>query len=259
MQKDWQYRSNLSDEGVCRMNAIIAPIGGGGNHIRWLCLLDQSFDLKKITEKDKFDFILNDVYNDDRNWHNWLQFEWTWRDEVDNIINHQHYLPKAQKNLNFNKILYINANGENCYKHYIKFNSSLNGYGKYQFIKEINVCNIVYEHYLKNYYGEKIGPKTAEMVYDTLLRNKIADESMKTFAIKEIELLSNFSRKCFLSIDFDSFYKNPLDNKIIKEINEFFSIDIPFDQATEVHNKWISLNKKAELEIVDDLKKLYGN
>jgi len=226
------------------MNAIIAPIGGGGNHIRWLCLLDQSFDLKKITEKDKFDFILNDVYNDDRNWHNWLQFEWTWRNEVDNIINHQHYLPKAQKNLNFNKILYINANGENCYKHYIKFNSSLNGYEKYQFIKEINVCNIVYQHYLKNYYGEKIGPKTAEMVYDTLLRNKIADESMKTFAIKEIELLSNFSRKCFLSIDFDSFYKNPLDNKIIGEINEFFSIDIPFDQATEVHNKWISLNKK---------------
>ncbi|MDC0861115.1 trigger factor [Alphaproteobacteria bacterium] len=44
------------------------------------------------------------------------------------------------------------------------------------------------QQYLKTYYGEKIDQKTAEMGYATLLRNKIADESMKTFKIKEIEL-----------------------------------------------------------------------
>ena len=44
------------------------------------------------------------------------------------------------------------------------------------------------QEYLKTYYGEKIDQKTAEMGYATLLRNKIADESMKTFKIKETKL-----------------------------------------------------------------------
>ena len=42
--------------------------------------------------------------------------------------------------------------------------------------------------YLKTYYGEKIDQKTAEMGYATLLRNKIADESLKTFKIKKTKL-----------------------------------------------------------------------
>jgi len=207
------------------MNVILAPVGGAVNHIRWLCLLDQSFNIKKITQKDKFDFILNDVYSDDRTWHNWLLFEWVWRNEIDDVIYlHNSKIPKPQKNFNFNKILHINANGGNCYRHYVKFNSSLNNKKRDNFIRRINFSNIVY----KNQSDKKLN--------------------------------QNFGHKCtFLSIDFDYFYKNNLDNKIIEEINSFFSIDIPFDQATEVHNKWISLNKKAELEIVDDLKKLYGN
>ncbi len=51
------------------------------------------------------------------------------------------------------------------------------------------------QQYLKTYYGEKIDQKTAEMGYATLMRNKIADESMKTFKIKETELsLSEFMK-----------------------------------------------------------------
>ena len=38
------------------------------------------------------------------------------------------------------------------------------------------------------YYGEKIDQRTAETAYGTLLRNKIADQSMKTFKIKETKL-----------------------------------------------------------------------
>jgi hypothetical protein len=44
------------------------------------------------------------------------------------------------------------------------------------------------QEYLKTYYGEKIDQKTAEMGYATLLRNKIADESLKAFKIKETKL-----------------------------------------------------------------------
>jgi trigger factor len=41
---------------------------------------------------------------------------------------------------------------------------------------------------VQKYYGEKIDQRTAETAYGTLLRNKIADHSMKTFKIKETKL-----------------------------------------------------------------------
>ena len=68
------------------MNGIVAHIGGCGNHIRWLCLLDQTFDISSITKKDKFDFILNEVYGKDRTWHNWLTYEWKWRELLNKIF-----------------------------------------------------------------------------------------------------------------------------------------------------------------------------
>ena len=44
------------------------------------------------------------------------------------------------------------------------------------------------QEYVKKFYGEKIDQRTAETAYGTLLRNKIADKSMKTFKIKETKL-----------------------------------------------------------------------
>ena len=59
------------------MRTVVAPIGGAGNHVRWLCLLDKGFDLKSITKTSasNFDFILNTVYNEKRNNDNWLTIE----------------------------------------------------------------------------------------------------------------------------------------------------------------------------------------
>ena len=44
------------------------------------------------------------------------------------------------------------------------------------------------QEHVQKYYGEKIDQRTAETAYGTLLRNKIADQSMKTFKIKETKL-----------------------------------------------------------------------
>ncbi|MDA9601237.1 trigger factor [Alphaproteobacteria bacterium] len=44
------------------------------------------------------------------------------------------------------------------------------------------------QEHIQKYYGEKIDQRTAETAYGTLLRNKIADLSMKTFKIKETKL-----------------------------------------------------------------------
>ncbi|MDA8695299.1 hypothetical protein N9M32_04045, partial [Alphaproteobacteria bacterium] len=47
--------------------------------------------------------------------------------------------------------------------------------------------NELQEH-IQKYYGEKVDQRAAETAYGTLLRNKIADNSMKTFKIKETKL-----------------------------------------------------------------------
>ena len=44
------------------------------------------------------------------------------------------------------------------------------------------------QEHIQKYYGEKIDQRTAETAYGTLFRNKIADQSMKTFKIKETKL-----------------------------------------------------------------------
>ena len=53
---------------------------------------------------------------------------------------------------------------------------------------KVQVDQTELQEYVKKYYGEKIDQRTAETAYGTLLRNKIADESMKTFKIKETKL-----------------------------------------------------------------------
>ena len=127
-----------------------------------------------------------------------------------------HFLHKKKEEtekikLLFNKVLHINVSGKNCYRHYVKFNSNLNNTGKKTFIEEIDFNNNIYEKQSDRKLNQNFG------YYFT-----------------------------FLSIKFDHFYKNPLDDKIINEINNFFSINIPIDQAKELHNRWIFLNKKSE-------------
>jgi len=47
------------------------------------------------------------------------------------------------------------------------------------------------QEHIQKYYGEKVDQRAAETAYGTLLRNKIADHSMKTFKIKETKLSLN--------------------------------------------------------------------
>jgi len=63
--------------------------GGGGNHIRWLLYPDKIFH--SIEDYDnKLDFIKAEIYNNDRSWDNWLEYEWNWRTELDRYIDLSH-------------------------------------------------------------------------------------------------------------------------------------------------------------------------
>jgi len=114
-------------------------MGGFGNHIRWLCLLDNKFNLSSFVEMnvslpdDKVKFILKHVYPDYRTWQTWLHFEWMYRNSANSLIYFDHSFNRRAE-----QILFVNSNAELCLRHYIKFNSQLNGVSISNFMVDIN-------------------------------------------------------------------------------------------------------------------------
>ena len=70
---------------------LIFPIGGGGNHLRWLMYFDKSFDTMHFSSDksptNKLTFIETQVYPKERTWHNWIEFEWKYRKRYNFILN----------------------------------------------------------------------------------------------------------------------------------------------------------------------------
>jgi len=99
---------------------IIAPTGGFGNHIRHICLLSKEFNLD--LDKSKLDFFLEDIYPSNRNWQNWLNFDYKYKNTLSQYINLQHH-----SRTDISKTVFVNTNPELCLHHYIKLNSQLNG------------------------------------------------------------------------------------------------------------------------------------
>jgi hypothetical protein len=171
------------------MRTVVAPIGGAGNHVRWLCLLDEDFDLSDVTKTkaDNCNFILNTVYNKKRDWKNWLKIEYLWRETVDKEIKLKHVFETS----NNEQVLHVNVSAQKCFEHYSKFY-----HGR------------PIEKFMQDYQqAQNTEPKIGQV----------------------------------LTIDFEKYYKNDIDVALIGEINNFFSIHIPFENAFRVHQRWLDL------------------
>ena len=205
--------------------SILANIGSGGNHVRWLCLLDKRFNIEpayppiEIGSKTIKDFILQDVYADQRSWHNWLVWEWRWRNRLDSLdliyLDHPSKRRIDQGLLtdkDTGPTVCIIVSNDSAYRHYLKFNTGLNGMSKQEFLDKNSELNAL----------------------------------MKDKAKKNPQVLI---------VDGASLFTPEISE--ISKIVEFFKLNIPIDDIREVHDRWIYLNKKAEIEFINDIKKLY--
>lgn len=125
------------------MDCVIAPTGGFGNHVRWLLLLSDKYTFFNcINIKDKVNFIKENVYNENRSWHNWLTFEFTYRDELHETINFTHDLKTIYEDkFTDSKFILLTIDGNLAYKCYFKFNSYLNTLSLNDFMLMINKHN----------------------------------------------------------------------------------------------------------------------
>ena len=61
-----------------------------------------------------------------------------------------------------------------------------------------------------------------------------------------------------LCINSEKLFHPVLDQRIYEQVVEFFELESCYTVASEVHQQWYNLHKKAELEIVHDLSTLYN-
>lgn len=119
---------------------VIGCVGGGGNHLRWLLLLDPQFPHlqgHRGPSHDTFSFIVNNVYPEDRNWQNWLNYEWRWRLEVDHLIAFSHGRA-LQRDTRYCALV---TSPDDAFKHYVKFNTNLNNTLVETFKQQIGIYN----------------------------------------------------------------------------------------------------------------------
>lgn len=114
---------------------VIACVGGLGNHVRNMCLLDDSFDLSTVTDKSPLEYLAKDVYTDFRSWHNWMQVESQFREPLDQFITVQHPGNNVDNRWRVEPTVCTTIDPETCYHHYLKFNSNLNNLTKSYFKK----------------------------------------------------------------------------------------------------------------------------
>ena len=128
------------------MNYISARIGGFGHHVRWILLLDEQFQAESLNFtgncKDKVNIILSEIYPKDRTWHNWLKYEFKYRQQFNQLLECHHSFNTIDFE-DFSKDTYtsIQVSPELCYHSYIKLHSSNNRLSYAEFINQVDEHN----------------------------------------------------------------------------------------------------------------------
>jgi len=189
-------------------HSISAPAGAFKNHLRWLMLLSDYYnsELKNTclptNLNDKISFIKEKIYPDTRDCISWLDYEWTYKLDLDKVmyIDFSPRVVSAQgKDEPQHKIITMWATPLECLLGYAKFEPGILQFkSKEEFFVQITKENI----YTKNYF-----------------KNKLPNE--------EILLLHSYT--LFNPILSRAFYNQVVD---------FFGVDDQYESACEIHNIW---------------------
>ena len=221
-----------------KRHSIAAPIGGFGNHVRWLVFLDPKFkfDLvpfaeprslqKELNYEKRLNFLDADsklecfrskIYPPERSWENWLKFEWFYRKELDEILKFDHKIDP-----NCNQCLALTIHPDLAFHCYFKLNSNLNWLTPNEF-----------KHRIKNFMIDSTAGIKAQSSTDKFPDVKI--------------LLVN------------SLYQKTLDRNLYNSIIEWFELSDCYELANQVHGLWFDAHERAQKEFVQYVNKEYTN
>jgi len=208
----------LNKEPQC---GIYVPIGGFGNHIRWLLTLNATIQASVTdsssgqswaysTINDKINFIFNKIYSNTRSWHNWLAVEWQYFETLNQAMPFGHdisyFLPELRSIL-------CTVSPEVALRTYLKFNSSLNNKTINGFVNKTRSNNLIISYYAKKH-------------------NQ-------------------------LCLNADTLYTEVLDREFYTSMINHLGFEDNYESAAMIHTRWYQLHQKAEREFVDYVTNFY--
>ena len=191
---------------------ISFPPGACGNHLRWLLFLDKQIRNPFTDDQSiqgKVNFILNDVYTENRTWYNWLNYEWKFRCTLDPQIKIMHNSTLSQDDTCKNKqVIFLNiVDFKLFFYHYLHINLKLNGNSIDRFL----------------YFNSTRWNEHIENFSNNL------DENMKIFYV-------------------DSLYEKNLNYDLYKNIINFLGFDDNYELANQIQNRYYNIRKKSAAE-----------
>jgi hypothetical protein len=205
-------------------HSVCASVGGFANHYRWLLLLSEKYNnlallnansFMRINKafpwkvEDKVKFIQDNIYCKERNHRNWINYEWKYRKQLDHVIPVSHNIYSASYTIapkhspsKPHKILVSLLDPEDCLKHYVKFNPTLNSFSPSEFLKR---C-----------------------------ANDITDA--------EEYLLHLRSEEQMLIVQGKELYKPTLDRNLYKSMIDFFELEDLYEYANQIHMMWYRIH-----------------
>ena len=201
------------------MTRICSQIGGFGNHVRWLILLDKQhqfiiqvndFRLEFRTQQEKYNAFVKNIYPLERTWSNWLEFEWMFRNELDKHILFTHFISNFEDKI---KTLVLTTDPGVALRSYFKFNPTLNYMPVDRFVNDAEE--------FRNYYKTMQDSEYVRILKTEILWQPILDRSVYS--------------------------------KIIK----WFGLDDNYELASQVHGLWYEAHKRAEKEFLTCIPAVY--
>lgn len=164
---------------------IYAPVGAFGNHVRWLTLLDDQYIIKfsdgaKLkTANEKVDYILTKVYDENRSYHNWLEYEWQWRGQLNSLVLLTHDMSEI---FDGSKSIGLTIDPDLAYRCYVKFNIGLNGVTKDDFLKKILKMNQLTK--LADRYINTFKSLNSSILYQEKLNDNFYQQLLEFFRLR---------------------------------------------------------------------------
>ena len=172
---------------------VCSPVGGYGNHLRWLLYLSKEF--QPIAMLDKVKFIECNVYSQSRTYSNWLQYEWRYRKKLDKIIMFSHHIEDI---LSPNKVVILTMRPKYAYRTYVKFNPKINGHTVKSFMRQVERDN------LSNTSFRNKGAETividASLLYTSVLDKQVYDNVVSFMGVENVYDTANTIHKLWYDL-----------------------------------------------------------
>lgn len=192
-------------------------MGGFGQHVRWMALLDKRFQLRDlITTADKVKYILETVYGG-RTAANWINFEETYAAGLNNLIYFNHQLDKE------NRIVRLKTQ---------------RGMRPFTYLDDTRfLCCTCDPRIALNWY-RTVKPDLNKWTNEQFLERAVIDrqltESMPTYHANT------------LVINNDILCHNILDRDYYTKLVSHLQLDNNYNAAAEIHLRWWKLRRRAE-------------